>query len=87
MEPRPHYCHHPRGEGDRAGCPNWPMCLFADAGPPPVVDVTPDPLLLALQNAGPQSPTLARDLATLGGWAVGGVLLVVVAVLLIRIWP
>ena len=38
MEPNPHYCAHPAGEGDRAGCPLWPACLGAPAataaGPP-----------------------------------------------------
>lgn len=46
--PDPHYCRHPAGEGDRAGCPFWPACLTVPAAvPPPVESPAPDLAMLA----------------------------------------
>lgn len=72
-QPDPHYCDHPPDATRRTGCPNWPACAQAR--------------LSAAIAAPPPSSTLCQDLAALGGWAAGALVLLAVAVLILRVWP
>lgn len=72
-QPEPHYCTtRPRSDGTIAGCPNWPSCLFSVSEP---VDVTPDPMLLRVEEPPPVDNRMLRALGE-GVIIVGGVVLV-----------
>jgi hypothetical protein len=88
-QPQPHYCTtQPREDGTVTGCPEWPTCLFAAAGPPLVADLGDAErrahLDAALAAAKRESwHELGRDLAALAGFVAGAVLVLTVGAMLL----
>lgn len=69
-QPAPHYCvQRMTDDGTVTGCPDWPVCLFPTL--PPAFGAT-----RIERRAG-------HDLAVLGAWAAGALIVIIAAVVLI----
>lgn len=71
-QPTPHYCtQRVADDGTVVGCPDWPLCLFP----------TSPATFAAARRAGWRRA--GHDLAILGAWAAGALIVIIAAVVLI----